>query len=70
MVASGKAIEQNLFKITEPDNVNAIYWLNKARIKDKADFRVYNHNLNILEGDCNFRRGLFLERGRDLSSGE
>jgi hypothetical protein len=55
-----------ILEAMESDNCSTIYRDDKVRIRNRADYRMYNYNMNIREGKYNFRRGLVLGRGCDL----
>jgi hypothetical protein len=46
--------------------VRARYRNGRTRINNRAEYRIYPSHLNIMQGEYNFRRGLVLDRGRDL----
>jgi hypothetical protein len=52
--------------LTELGNVGVICTEERDKVRNRADSRVYNYQLNIMEGKCNFRQDPFRERGRGM----
>jgi hypothetical protein len=57
MARSEKVNGAELFGRMESGNVGAIYTKEKDRVRNRRDNGFYNHMMNIIERECNFRFG-------------